>query len=185
MTELSLAAINAKAPYHLRRSDLGGFDFEVEAGLTYNIALIEDYTFGDSFETYMLNVLPHSMDEYNKIRRDHTVKVRKDNKIKQTVVAVLEEAMTNQDIIIDYVCLSEDERQDFRARLFEGWFKEFADDSKYRLLTTSLTVGKVTNYLGVFLRCDNTKYEAFCDAFEQFDKDIHKDEPWNIHVSEF
>lgn len=185
MTELSLSAINAVAPYHLRISELGGFDFEVEAGLTYNVALIEDYTFGDGYETYMLNVLPHSMEDYDKIRRDRSVKVRKDDKIKQTVIAILEEAMKNQNIIIDYVCLSDDERQDFRARLFEGWFKEFADDSQYKLLTTSLEIDGITNYLGAFLRRDNPQYEAFCATFEQFDKDIHKDEPWNVHITEY
>ncbi len=184
MTELSLSAINASAPYPLRKSELGGFDFDVEAGLTYNVALIEDYTFGDGFDTFMLNVLPHSMEEYDRIRRDRSIKVRKDDKIKRTVIAVLEEAMKNQNIIIDYVCLSDDERQDFRARLFEGWFREFADDAKYRLLTTSLKMGRVTNYLGAFLRRDNDLYDAFCAAFEQFDKDIHKDDPWDIHVSE-
>ena len=183
--ELSLSAINAKAPYCLRKSELGGFDFDVDAGLTYNVALIEDYTFGEAFDTFMLNVLPHSMEYYNRIRRDRSVKVRRDEKIKLTVIAVLEEAMKNQNIIIDYVCLSEDERQDYRARLFEGWFREFADDSRYRLLTTSLTVGTVTNYLGAFLRRDNELYDVFCSAFEQFDKDIHKDEPWNIQVSEY
>ena len=57
MTGLSLSAINATSPYQLRVSELGGFDFDIEAGLTYNIALIEDYTFGEGFETYMLNVL--------------------------------------------------------------------------------------------------------------------------------
>lgn len=185
MKELSLSAINAKSPYRVRKSELGGFDFEIEAGLTYNVALIEDYTFGDDFDTFMLNVLPHSMEEYDRIRHDRSVKVRKDDKIKQTVIAILEEAMKNQNIIIDYVCLSEDERQNYRARLFEGWFREFADGSQYRLLTTSLTVGKVTNYLGAFLRRDNELYEVFCSAFEQFDRDIHKDEPWNIQVSEY
>ena len=49
MTELSLSAINATAPYRLRRSELGGFDFDIDAGMTYNIALIEDYTFGEGF----------------------------------------------------------------------------------------------------------------------------------------
>ena len=93
MTELSLSAINATAPYHLRISELGGFDFDIDAGLTYNIALIEDYTFGEGFETFMLNVLPHSMEEYNRIKRDRSV-------------------------------------------------------------------------------------------FDQFDKDIHKDEPWDVHISE-
>lgn len=78
MTELSLSAINASAPYPLRKSELGGFDFDVEAGLTYNVALIEDYTFGDGFDTFMLNVLPHSMEEYDRIRRDRSIKVRKD-----------------------------------------------------------------------------------------------------------
>ena len=185
MTGLSLSAINATSPYQLRVSELGGFDFDIEAGLTYNIALIEDYTFGEGFETYMLNVLPHSMEEYDRMKRERNVKIRKDDKIKKTVIAVLEEAMRNQNIIIDYVCLSEDERQDYRARLFEGWFKEFADDSKYRLLTTSLKVDNVTNYLGMFLRRDNELYEAFCAIFEQFDKDIHKEEPWNIHVTNY
>jgi hypothetical protein len=45
-------------------------------------------------------------------------------------------------------------------------------------------MGRVTNYLGAFLRRDNDLYDAFCAAFEQFDKDIHKDDPWDIHVSE-
>ena len=36
MTELSLSAINATAPYRLRISELGGFDFDIDAGLTYN-----------------------------------------------------------------------------------------------------------------------------------------------------
>lgn len=36
MTELSLSAINATAPYRLRKSELGGFDFDIDAGLTYN-----------------------------------------------------------------------------------------------------------------------------------------------------
>lgn len=185
MTNLSLSAINAAAPYTLRISELGGFDFDVEAGLTYNIALIEDYTFGDDFETYMLNVLPHSIEEYDRVRREHSVKVRKDDKIKQTVLAVLEEAMKNQNIIIDYVCLSEDERQDYRARLFEGWFNAFADQKKYCLFTTSLKVGEVTNYLGAFLRRDNELFDAFSAAFEKFDRDIHKDEPWNVTVNEY
>lgn len=185
MTELSLSSINAIAPYHLRKSELGGFDFDVEAGLTYNIALIEDYTFGNDFETYMLNVLPHSMEEYDRIRQDHSVKVRKDDKIKKTVIAVLEEAMKNQNIVIDYVCLSEDERQDYRARLFEGWFRKYADDSRYHLLTTSIKIGDVTNYLGAFLRRDNPLFDAFCSAFEQFDRDIHKEEPWNVQITEY
>jgi hypothetical protein len=184
MTELSLSAINAIAPYSLRISELGGFDFDVELGLTYNIALIEDHTFGDAYETYMLNVLPHSMDEYDKIKRERLVRVRRDDKIRQTVLAVLEESMKNQNIIIDYVCMSEDNRQDYRARLFEGWFGEYADDSKYRLLTTSLTLNGVTNHLGAFLRKDSDVYDAFCQAFEQFDRDIHKDEPWNIDIRE-
>ena len=84
MTELSLSAINATAPYRLRKSELGGFDFDIDAGLTYNIALIEDYTFGEDFETFMLNVLPHSMEEYNRIKRDRSVKMRRDDKIRQT-----------------------------------------------------------------------------------------------------
>ncbi len=183
MKELSLSAINAVSPYRLRKSELGGFDFDVEAGLTYNVALIEDYTFGDSFETFMLNVLPHSMEDYDRIKHNHSVRVRKDDKIKQTVVAILEEAMKNQNIIIDYVCLSEDKRQDYRARLFKGWFNEFADDREYKLLTTSLTVDNVTNYFGAFLRRDNNLFDAFCAAFEQFDKDIHKDEPWDIQIT--
>ena len=58
---------------------IGGFDFDIEAGLTYNIALIEDYTFGTDFETFMLNVLPHSIEEYERIRQDRSVKVRKDD----------------------------------------------------------------------------------------------------------
>jgi len=46
MTELSLSSINARAPYRLRKSELGGFDFDVDAGLTYNVALIVEIGVG-------------------------------------------------------------------------------------------------------------------------------------------
>ena len=49
----------------------------------------------------------------------------------------------------------------------------------------SLSAMNVTNYLGAFLRKDNELYDAFCATFEQFDRDIHKDEPWNINVTEY
>ena len=185
MTQISLSAINANAPYKLRVSPLGGFDFDIDAGLTYNIALIEDYTFGDGFETYMLNVLPHSMEDYYKLKRERIVKVRKDDKIKLTLMAVLREALKNDRIVIDYVCLTDDKRQDYRFRLFQKWFYEFANPEEYTLLTTSLEVDNTVNHLGAFLRRDNIQYNEFCAAFEEFDKDIHKDEPWNISISEY
>ena len=50
--------------------------------------------------------------------------------------------------------------------------------------TISVKIDNVTNYLGAFLRKDNELYDAFCAAFEQFDRDIHKDEPWNIQIIE-
>ena len=184
MTQLSLSAINREAPYQLRVSPLGGFDFDIDAGLTYNIALIEDYTFGDNFETYMLNVLPHSMEEYNDLKREKMVRVRRDDKIKPTVMAVLREAMKDERIIVDYVCLTEDNRQEYRFRLFQKWFDETANPDEYTLLTTSLKVEKTVNYFGAFLRKDNIQYDEFCEAFRQFDKDIHKDEPWNMVVRE-
>lgn len=180
MTELSLSAINAKFPYILRKSELGGFDFDAESGLTYNIALIRDYTLGDEFETYMLNILPHSMGEYERIRREHLVKVRSDHKIKGTLVAVLEVAMENKNIVIDYVCLSDDHKQGIRARLFEKWFNELASSEMYQLFSTSITVENETNYLGAFVRRDNDRYDDFCETFKRFDSNIHKDGVWNV-----
>lgn len=180
MTELSLSAVNAKSPYCLRISPLGGFDFDTDTELTYNIALIQDHTLGDDFEAYMLNILPRSMEEFRKIRQEHRVKVRADNKIKNTLVALLEEAMKNRNIVIDYVCMSEDYKQSCRARLFEMWFKELADNEKYRLFTTSLKVENVTNHFGAFICRDNDKYNLFCEAFKNFDRNIHKDSEWNV-----
>ncbi|MBQ7552862.1 MAG: hypothetical protein IJT46_00695 [Bacteroidaceae bacterium] len=173
MIELSLSAINACSPYKLRLSALGGFDFDTDSGLTYNIALIQDYTFGESFQTYMLNVLPHSMQEFYALR-EYRMSINVDKKIEPTVIAVLNEALNNQNIVIDYVCLSDDNRQSSRFRLFNRWFQKNANDNIV-LLSTSIEVDGIINYLGAFLRRDNPQFNEFCDAFSKFEEDIHKD----------
>jgi len=175
MIQLSLKSINAHSPYQLKESPLGGFDFDIDAGLTYNIALIEDHIFGDTFQTYMLNVLPHSMEEYYLVKNKRVVRTRKDDKIKLTVKAVLDELFTNKEVIVDYVCLTEDNRQTYRSRLFKNWFKEYNQNDVYDLFETHIEVDSMSNYLGAIIRKDNIQYERFCETFIRIDKEIHGD----------
>jgi len=175
MIQLSLNSINAHSPYQLRESPIGGFDFEIDAGLTYNIALIEDHIFGDSFQTYMLNVLPHSMEEYYLVKNKRVVRNRKDDKIKLTVKAVLDELFKNNEVIVDYVCLTEDHRQAYRSRLFKNWFKEFDQNNMYDLFETQIENDGMSNYLGAIVRKDNVYYERFRETFIKLDKEIHGD----------
>lgn len=184
MIQLSLASINAHSPYKLRISPLGGFDFEIDAGLTYNIALIEDHTFGDSYQTYMLNVLPHSMGEYYLVKEKRIVMTRQDNKIKQTVTAVLDELFKNKNVIVDYICLTEDNRQASRSRLFKRWFREHNTHDTYDLLETHLDDEGMSNYMGVIIRKDNDLYEQFCSTFGRFDKEIHGEFPESMENSD-
>lgn len=173
MIQLSLNLINSHSPYQLKESSIGGFDFETDAGLTYNIALIEDHTFGDSYQAYMLNVLPHSMEEYYLVKEKRIVRTRQDEKIKQTVKAVLDELFKNKEIVVDYLCMTNDNRQASRSRLFKKWFKEYNQGNVYDLLETHLEDEGASNYMGVIIRKDNIQYDQFCEGFNKFDKEIH------------
>lgn len=172
MIKLSLSAINANSPYQLRLSTLGGFDFCTDFGIEYNIALIEDSSL--AFDgVYMLNILPCDSEKYLKNRK----LLKHDIKIRQTVFAVLKEFFRQNEGIIDYVCLTQDERQTYRNRLFKMWFNKYAGED-FAAFYTSLG----DNYMGAIIKKDNPQYTDFDKAFKKFDEDIHKPEPWEIDI---
>lgn len=184
MIQLSLSAINARSPYLLRESPMGGFDFETDAGLTYNIALIEDHTFGNNYQTYMLNVLPLSMEEYYLVKEKRIVRKRHDIKIRQVVVAVLEELYKNKNVIVSYVCLTDDRRQSSRLRLFKKWFDEYENNDKFCFLQTTMEDENMMNHFGVILSKENSQYDSFLALFHQFDNNLHSNEPLSVDGSD-
>ena len=79
MLRLSIETINSHSPYNIRLSDDGSFCFTTDEALTYEIGFVEDHMIAIE-NAYQFFLMPKS-----------DANVQKDEKMQQTVTAVIEE----------------------------------------------------------------------------------------------
>ena len=157
---LSLTNINCKSPYQVSLTDGNSFYFTTEEGNEYEIGFIKDDMFGLS-DAYQFFIVPKG--EANTI---------KDEKIQLTIVAVIEEFFRTKEVLLDYICDTNDGRQATRSRLFSHWFCQFPNRKLYTLRTLTLYYENIAFYASVIIRNDNPKYEECLSAIDNFESEI-------------
>ena len=158
MLRLSIETINSHSPYNIRLSDDGSFCFTTDEALTYEIGFVEDHMIAIE-NAYQFFLMPKS-----------DANVQKDEKMQQTVTAVIEEFFRANDVLLDYICDTKDGRQAARSRLFAQWFNNYPKRHLFTLRTMSVEFDGVTYYASVIIRNSNpayTEYMAAIDAFEE------------------
>jgi hypothetical protein len=156
----SLSSLNQKAPYRLEVLGHYAFRFVTSAGKTYEIGFIQDYMISDE------NVYQFF------ISTEDQFKTHLDSKIQQTIMVVLEEFFSNEGVVLDYICATEDHRQATRDRLFRLWFASFFDKENYNNRHLSVDVDGVPYYASVVLRRDNPRYADVMYAIDKFEKEF-------------
>ena len=115
MKDLSLENINAKSPYQVMQMEEYPhlFYFHTDYGVDYEISIKPNNTFVSS-GAYTLD-----------IRNIWNQTSPGDNKLRQTLLAIMEEFFrTNNDVML-YITETEDGKQSFRERLFVRWFNTY------------------------------------------------------------
>lgn len=156
----SLSELNKKSPYVLESSGSYSFTFITSQGKKYEIGFIQDLMISDEGVYQFF------------ITTEDQFKTVLDNKIRQTVLVVIEEFFKNEGAILDYICATEDHRQASRDRMFHQWYMNSFEKDQYHLRCMRVEIDEVEYFASIIMRNDNPRFLAMTEAIDRFIEDF-------------
>lgn len=155
INRLSLERINSKSPYHVEEtSNIGMFLFTSDSGVDLAVNFIVDdlITSTESYQLVISNV--------------NNMQSPRDKKVRDTILAIVEEFFEQNEAALLYVCETGDGKQMARYRLFTYWFDRFEYSIRYTCISTALADEEgVMNAATVFIRNDNPHLHEIVTEF--------------------
>lgn len=156
MYTLNLTALNLKSPYEVWKVKDGVYAFDTDFGGNYEIGL--------SINTEMLHMEVCAFDINNK---NHQLSPS-DPKLRNTILAIIEEFFASNDGVLLYICATGDGLQRFRFRLFLRWFNNYEHRDRYVLRTVEDVMDdKTPNYGAIIVEADNPDLELILARFDE------------------
>ena len=89
-----------------------------------------------------------------------------DNKVRDTVLRIVDEFFSSNNTTLLYICETGDNKQAQRSRLFEQWFATYRYKGYYTSMTSSVVDadGQI-NYATIILRNDNPRLVQIIEEF--------------------
>ena len=152
---LSLGTINAKSPYLVKITPNG------EA-----LSFITDYD-AEIFVTFEKDELLHHALVYQfGISNPKGVRSPRDPKVRDTVLAIVEEFFKKKEAALLYICETGDGMQKMRNRLFQFWFGIYGENEEYLFLPQIVYDEEDNeNYAALIIRRDNPKFNDLVTEF--------------------
>lgn len=145
MEPLSLERINRVAPYGIVRNEEDGFfHFFTDGGVHYSVGFIEDDVLlsKESYQLVIANL--------------NSRKSMRDKKVRDSIVAIVDEFFNCNNSTLLYICETSDNKQGVRSRLFEYWFSTYNQKALFTTLSSTVVDEEgVINYATIILRNDN------------------------------
>lgn len=136
MNALSLEIINAVVPYHVKESvEEGFYEFFTIHDVHCSIGFVEDDILmkEDAYQLIIANV-------------NHRASPR-DAKVRDTVLAIVDEFFRVNNTTLLYICETGDGKQSMRNRLFQYWFASYSHKALFTMLSASIVdADGVVNY---------------------------------------
>lgn len=144
ITPLSLENINAASPYLVRLGGVTGtYEFITDSGVEIGIGFIEDDMVRSTISYQFI------------ITNLNNRKSPRDNKIKETILLIVEEFFEKNQAALLYICETSDGKQKMRSRLFEFWFQTFEHKALFSTFSTTFVDEDIENFASVIIRNDN------------------------------
>lgn len=159
MINLSVNAINQRAPYKVELTGDNAFMFETKHGVVYSAGFLQDVSFYKEgvYQFYLINMSGKT--------------ISTDKNIAETVRVIIEEFFTHKEAAMLYICDTADGRQASRDRLFRIWFETYIHNESYSLYSESVLIDKIRYYSSVLLRKDNPRLIQILSSFTNFFKE--------------
>lgn len=142
---LSVERINATAPYQVESTAKEGFyDFFTDSGVHYSVGFMNDdvLLISDSYQLMIGNLNNH--------------KSPRDRKVRDTIIAIVDEFFHCNNSTLLYICATDDNKQFMRSRLFEYWFSTYSRKALFTMMSSSIVDAEgVVNFASIILRNDN------------------------------
>lgn len=164
MKPLSLERINAIAAYHIVRNEQDGFfHFFTDGGVHYSVGFIEDDILlsKESYQLIIANL--------------NNRKSMRDKKVRNTIIAIIDEFFNCNNSTLLYICETGDNRQGLRSRLFEYWFSTYNQKALFTTLSSSVVDDEgIINYASIILRNDNPFLTEIISEFSESIQALNK-----------
>lgn len=90
----------------------------------------------------------------------------RDHKVRDTLVAIIEDFFDSNNETLLYICETGDDRQSMRSRLFGYWFAHYKQRLLFTFVSASLVDEEgVVNYATIILRNDNPRFTEIVGEF--------------------
>ena len=157
MNQLNIETINRKAPYPVVQIE--GlphlYYFHTDHGVDYEISIKANDMFIPS-GAYTLD-----------IRNIYNQPSPGDDKLRLTLLALIEEFFRCNNDVMLYVTETKDEKQAVRNRLFVRWFNKYELHHQYVIRIAQGKMDGQMNFMAIILRKDNLKLQMAIEEFEE------------------
>ena len=123
MNTLNLIQPNLRSPYEVWNESDNDYFFVTDHGVVYKIS------FGDDAPIWKSGAYTFDIQNTNQKASPS------DQKVKMTIISIVEEFFRNNADILLYICETGDNKQAMRNRLFIRWFNEYSFQQDYILRT--------------------------------------------------
>ena len=157
MNLLILDNINAKAPYQVMQMEELPylFYFHTDFDVDYEISIKPNDAFVRS-GAYTLDI----RNIWNQVSPG-------DAKLRQTLMAIIEEFFRCNNDVLLYITETEDGKQSFRDRLFVRWFNTYEYHDRFFIQTAEGMMDGQKNFMAIISRKDNPKLKQAIIEFEE------------------
>ncbi len=156
MNALRLNRLNVHSPYSVWEAGRQSYGFKTNYGVLCRVVFIDDQTIWESgaYEFAIFN-------ENDKLSPN-------DGKVKDTVLAIIEEFFAcNPDTLL-YQCETGDNRQAMRDRLFLRWVKEYKHSADYVVKVSEIVAEGVSNFAAIIVQRSNSELQSILNDFDNF-----------------
>jgi len=154
---LSLKRINENSSYPVETTGEDGFyQFFTDGEVHYSVGFMEDDILlsQNSYQLIIANINNH------KSPRDH--------KVRDTIIAIVDEFSRNNNSTLLYICETGDSKQSMRSRLFEYWFSTYNRKALFTMISSSIVDEEgVVNFATIILRNDNPNLSEIIAEFTE------------------
>lgn len=154
---LSLKRINENSSYPVETAGEDGFyQFFTDGGVHYSVGFMEDDILlsQNSYQLIIANINNH--------------KSPRDRKVRDTIIAIVDEFFRNINLTLLYICETGDSKQSMRSRLFEYWFSTYNRKALFTMISSSIVDEEgIVNFATIILRNDNPNLSEIIAEFTE------------------